>query len=199
MNSSTTNSHFPIKNREFKFLLLKFHRNTLTLLNSIDEKVIKHISSENNFVNVESNVWNVDTRFVEPSLKDADVTCGNPENVRLSFIYSSRNFFVRLNNNFETLSNDLNCFYSTYPDKKPLNVDSIFKRTFCCIFNKNDMKYYRALLINPSINNDSNQNYRCLLVDYGNTVYVEREKIFPLVKQFREEPICTINCFLTGM
>lgn len=127
-------------------------------------------------------------------VKNLQIQAGS---IMLSFVYSSRNFFVNLQHD------KMIEFYVKFNqdyfeiDKeliKLLPYEIIIDRIYA-VFNPADESYYRAKVLD-FIPNDS---VRITFIDYGEEMDFEKQNLFKLLPPYDKEPPFALNCFIDGM
>ncbi|OTF76293.1 tudor domain-containing protein 7B-like protein [Euroglyphus maynei] len=138
-------------------------------------------------------------------VKNLQIQAGS---LMLSFVYSSRNFFVNLQHDkmiefydyFEIDKELIKLLpYEIIIDRiyaviKLLPYEIIIDRIYA-VFNPADESYYRAKVLD-FIPNDS---VRITFIDYGEEMDFEKQNLFKLLPPYDKEPPFALNCFIDGM
>lgn len=118
------------------------------------------------------------------------------QNIQLSFVYSSRNFFVQLDyNGLEQFNQKMTDFYQNV-DKSLITIESsdIVVNKNYALFNVDDEGFYRIRIL--KIIDDT--SVKAIYIDYGETIEVLKCNIFKLVTEFKKVPIFALECFING-
>ena len=134
---------------------------------------------------------------VADALNYIKVEFGRFIDINLSYVYSSRSFFVHLN--YEEVENfymKFNEHYATMTTVNDLNLspNSISIHQLCCVFNQDDSSYYRAQILK-----DSEGKYLVRFVDFGDMYLVAPKFMYKLFPEFAKVPIFALHCFLEGI
>ena len=154
-------------------ILNSIHKSPIEVIKTIKQEQVCHLTSRLNYASVPLGVF-----FT----------------VRLSFIYSSRNFYINLNfDEVEDFSLQLNKKYNDKSCKEQPVFDHVTLGTFYCFKNPNNNRYYRAQIVGDN----GSKQFKILLVDFGEIINSVSNNLYYLDEEFAT-PIYAINCFIEG-